>query len=280
MIGFASCETIVDLDLPEHKPVLVTNSIINADSAIVVRVSNSVSVLDNGSPAPVNNATVEIYKDGNYVGTLPFIGEDTYLDPAIVPVPGSTYTLKASAPNYNPVSASTTIPASVQISSISIRDSVQGSETYHGNSVAEVSLTFTDPPAAGNYYYLEMYVSDSLTGSYYPTYIYTASENSGTSVMGGLGVMISDELINGNTYTMKVFTDSYNVAGLYTSNPFAFMIFRLRSITKEYYLYEKTLELQQQTNGNPFSEPVQVYGNIDGGYGIFAGYSADTLMVR
>ena len=45
----------------------------------------------------------------------------------------------------------------------------------------------------------------------------------------------------------------------------------LHNISKSYYYYRTSLELYQNTSGNPFAQPVQVYSNIENGFGIFAG---------
>lgn len=47
----------------------------------------------------------------------------------------------------------------------------------------------------------------------------------------------------------------------------------LRTVTEEYYQYIYTRDLQASVEDNPFAQPVQIYDNIDGGLGIFAGYS-------
>lgn len=47
----------------------------------------------------------------------------------------------------------------------------------------------------------------------------------------------------------------------------------LRSVTEEYYEYGHTRDLQASIESNPFAQPVQVFDNIEGGLGIFAGYS-------
>ena len=46
----------------------------------------------------------------------------------------------------------------------------------------------------------------------------------------------------------------------------------LRTTTKEYYNYHYTRDLQASVENNPFAQPVQVFDNIEGGLGIFAGY--------
>lgn len=47
----------------------------------------------------------------------------------------------------------------------------------------------------------------------------------------------------------------------------------VRSISEDYYLYNKTLSIQETISDDPFAEPVQIYSNIENGHGIFAGYN-------
>lgn len=47
----------------------------------------------------------------------------------------------------------------------------------------------------------------------------------------------------------------------------------LRTTTEEYYDYFYTRDLQASVENNPFAQPVQVFDNIEGGLGIFAGFS-------
>ena len=44
-------------------------------------------------------------------------------------------------------------------------------------------------------------------------------------------------------------------------------------IDKPFYKYVVSNEAYQAAHNNPFAEPVQVYTNITGGFGIFSGYS-------
>ena len=45
----------------------------------------------------------------------------------------------------------------------------------------------------------------------------------------------------------------------------------LHNISKSYYYYRISLELYQNASGNPFAQPVQVFSNIENGFGVFAG---------
>ena len=43
------------------------------------------------------------------------------------------------------------------------------------------------------------------------------------------------------------------------------------NISKSYYYYRTSLELYVDAPRNPFAQPVQVFSNINNGFGIFAG---------
>jgi hypothetical protein len=60
-----------------------------------------------------------------------------------------------------------------------------------------------------------------------------------------------------------------------------FLLTELRSISKEYYDYQTSLNEYWNADGNPFAQPVQVFTNIENGFGIFAGFgkSSDTLRL-
>ncbi len=45
------------------------------------------------------------------------------------------------------------------------------------------------------------------------------------------------------------------------------------------YLYRRSIDDYENAQGDPFAEPVQVYSNIENGYGIFAGFSKSTYEI-
>ena len=60
--------------------------------------------------------------------------------------------------------------------------------------------------------------------------------------------------------------------------PYKFVII-LETLNEDYSRYENSRSLYNQRTGTPFSESVELYSNIKGGLGIFAGanVSRDTL---
>lgn len=54
----------------------------------------------------------------------------------------------------------------------------------------------------------------------------------------------------------------------------------LRTLSKEYFQYVASQELQAYSYDDPFAQPVVIYGNVRGGLGIFAGFSEDAREVE
>ncbi|MFT6867249.1 MAG: hypothetical protein ACJA08_002089 [Cyclobacteriaceae bacterium] len=53
--------------------------------------------------------------------------------------------------------------------------------------------------------------------------------------------------------------------------------FHIKKVSEEYYKYEQTSQLQFDIGGDPFSQPVPVFNNIENGFGIFAGYNGNSV---
>ena len=88
--------------------------------------------------------------------------------------------------------------------------------------------------------------------------------------------MLSDQGINGETYNLKLqhYTvsdaDTTDIAGIHG-------YLYLKSVTKDYYWYQRSINNYYNSEGNPFAEPVVIYTNITNGRGIFYGSSADSF---
>ena len=53
----------------------------------------------------------------------------------------------------------------------------------------------------------------------------------------------------------------------------------LSTVSEGQYRYTRSVDLQYENDGNPFAEPVQVYTNVENGFGIMAGSSASQVVV-
>ena len=170
---FASCDIVVDLDIPEHERVLVVNSILTTDSIINASISHSVGAFDASSISYVNNATVEVYEDGVLLGEMDEQASLSYdssgeLDSTYVynfnqnPVAGKIYSYEIVHPDYEAVRAETTVPAAVKLN---VNDVTLLSEQDYDKHY-RVRFSFNDAPE-DNFYRLRLRNPNTYSGFHY-----------------------------------------------------------------------------------------------------------------
>ena len=268
-----SCEKIIDINISDKDKKIVINSIISTDSLVKVNVSKSLNILDDQNAIFLNDAVVNLYEDGNFIEQLPLDSNGTYKSKNFYPLVNKKYKIEVSCNGLTSVSAENKIPQKVPIISI---DTVSVQTDI--NNAIEFTMKFTDPVNDTNYYFLEAktryneynYFTGELENSYMSNlYIYTVDNIVDVDVNQNGGIVFTDNLINGQTYSLKFNIDKYNFY-----NDTNKVYFYLNSVSKDFYLYIKSYSLNQENMDNPFAEPVQVYENIKNGYGIFAGFSS------
>lgn len=312
MAAVAACDSFfaaeVDAEPPDPAPRLVVHSMFTPDSiwaVIVTRTARPYEVSRGGRPVPyVDNATVEILEGGRVLDTLRFVsklchdrfdGDEcysfrTYKSPphyrsvsGLRPEPGVTYGLRVSAPGLPTITAEGAAPA--QPPAAEARVVEQWSEPDGGlrNFMAKISVALTDPPDESNYYFLTM--EDSGYGSslgrtagqeFYtsdPILVESARSSYDVELDGDriFYTYFDDALLNGRahtfTLTVNVGWSSGSRTVIHSRGPY------MASVSHALYLYQSTYSLHREVQRNPFAEPVEVYSNVEGGYGIFAGYT-------
>jgi hypothetical protein len=269
-------------DFPLYPPKLVVNSYLHADSTLSIHLSKSLSVLDNAELKNVDDASIDLYEDNSYLATLNTSdGDGNYLYNHILK-PGSEYSIEAKSTKLGTAKANTMVPKKVTIKEyeISTFDNDDWGKEY------KFSITFDDLPELGDYYMLGIAVikvdsfiagTDTIVEEYHSSNVYLSSSSNPASdeIVGGT-IFFKDEFFNGKTYTIDVnaaYVDDYAyklklIAELYT-------------LSEANYKYRKSLAKFYDSSGNPFAEPVQVFNNIEGGYGIFGGQNVhrDTITI-
>jgi len=278
-----SCETTIDFNGKDTNPILVVNSIISPDSAIKVHVSESRFFLEDDSKfVNLNNATVKLLINNVEYEQLKPVQNGYYLG-TYVPKPGDKLKIIAYSSKYEEVSATTEIiPAnpvlSVDTSTVILEKTALLSYNYNQttpdtigftiNNQFKINVNFNDPANVQNFYKItlkmKVWLSDGTTqiGKYY--------FNSDDVVFGST----SESGIN--FYSYLYFNNTPSKSGnlfeplTITKNE---LIVELQSISKSYYLYLKTRDASN-TFVDFFSEPIQIFSNIQGGIGIFGSYNS------
>lgn len=280
---FFSCEKNIDFELKDAAALLVVDAQIENGEAPTVSLSKSLDYFGVISPqilagSFVHNAEVTMSNGilthtlkeytiplGNgfsvfYYGidsanlATAFVGEFNRQYNLTIKVDGQVYTAK------------TTIPALDKIfDSLWIKPPPPNVDTSKRILMARA----IDPPGLGNYVR------------------YFTRKNS-ERFLPGFNSVFNDEVIDGTTYSGQVDQGVDRNNPLPTGDDRFFsrgdtISFKLSNIDRATYTFWNTWEFNQQSIGNPFSQPGKVLGNIsNGALGAFCGYASQvgTVIAR
>ena len=282
---YISCEKVIPFEGDLNTPKLVVNSIFESDSTFKVHISSSRSVIDVSPFQNIEDAVVKIKDDnGAIIETLNHLDNGFYAG-QVFPEQNKTYQLEVIHPNYNNITSTDSLPIPITINSVDTSTIV---DPINDNRL-QIILNFDDPESSQNYYLIEtssvnekLVIENSDTLEYEldtilnQTMILTDEVfQDGSSPFREQG-LFNDLLFNGQNKNLEleIPNDEYwNFSDDSTEMSYKRLSLNLylHNISKSYYYYRTSLELYQNASGNPFAQPVQVYSNIDNGFGIFAG---------
>jgi hypothetical protein len=264
-------EQVVKVDIPEHEPRLALNAIFfSDDEALSVLVSNSVGILDTNSFQDFKTADVRLLKDGQLLGDFFYEqGNGYYINTLDVPIGNeeAVYQLEAAVESdgFPTASAVQTMPRLPELGAVTVEK--EGTIDDSGERVDEVVIEIVDAPGEEAYYAIQAYVAVDNSEPFQVS-LYSNNPISLQANRSNLGLILSDASFDGSTYTLNAY--SYGIypyeigEGLDVS-----LTIVLANLTRDTYLYVRSLSQYYDAQGNPFAEPVTVYSNIEDGYGIF-----------
>lgn len=209
-------------------------------------------------------------------------------------LPGKTYILEITY-NGKTIKASTTIPNKVQLNSSTLQREEKIGENGQPYFEDKIILNFDDPKSIANYYKYSI--------SYNQTVI--VDKQIGIDTITGLPINIKDTNILQFRYLDRKYVpdkvlegeDTYDFDG--QNHEFEFLISNrinlfnnpdyifyvktsLRNYNKSIYDYKKTSDSQSDEVGlsDPFTEPILIKSNVEGGLGIFSSFcDSDPIIV-
>ncbi len=295
----AGCESVIEIDPPAYDPLLVVTSHFAPDSvwSTLIHTSLGAAVAVNPRLQVVNDAVVKILHAGGVVDELVYDGRGRYVSGSdTYPEAGRSYRLSVEAPEWPSVSAVSAAPVPAPIIetdffSLGNVVSVPGFEEY------DFRLQFRIKDAPGkNFYRLAIYrygynsdvhqwpeyshpdstynIIPMQTGevSWFCGYDFADSTTPiepGSYCYEGI---VTDRLFDGQTYQ---FAATITLDQGRSRNE---ILLLLSTLSEDYFEYQRTL--QTQTSWDPtFSIPQNIYSNVDGALGVFAGYSNTTRFL-
>lgn len=288
VMAICSCQKVIEFDGDTKKSKLVINALFGTKDSIKVQVSKSLSVIDQARLKTLTDAQVALYDNsGNKLLDLPHTERGIYANANGVIKPGTEYEIRVSHPDYDDVSAKDAVPQYPTILELDTT-SVDGQDEW--NKRFRVSVKFKDP-SESNYYMLEI-LAKQRDWSQDPTdpdikyisqrlYLETRDPNiSGFDPTGstwGQRFLFKDDNFNGSEYTFVATTDHYIIADTTAAKE---IVLRLSTVSEAVYNYFDSFRKYQNTRDDPFANPVQVYSNVEKGFGIFGGAAEVDRTIR
>jgi len=276
-----SCVKELDGYLEAHEKHLVVNSMISPGGPLQVQLNESLPVNAQVQYPLITDAAVFMKPEGQPLQQL--YPDDSLYRYYQNPQYGSTYELIVVTSGADTLSATTTIPEPPKIT---------GTKLYYtnlyddyGDRITGAEITIKDSAETDDFYCF--YLVDF--------YNYYRLNDPAIIAEGILQyepdlIFFSDKLFNGQSYTLKLlYIGSSHVN--YDNIPRPERII-FRSISKTYYDFLSSWTLHRYNQNTIVSdeniqynleqlyfkgEPVELYSNISGGRGLFAGY-ADTVI--
>ena len=288
LVFFSACEKPVNIDLPYDGNKIVINSLIMRDSFIYARLTNSTPArgsngYNTGFPIPAG-AKIDLYENDVFKETLVrrnIYGKDYFVSVSKA-TEGKKYTLKASATGLDNAEGSDIIPHKPSFSGVEFRQISTGN-----NEKARIVINIDDPAGEKNYYRLRLYAADTNTSPAGPRFFIDKQDYQYFKV-DNLASSSDFDIFGDYEYSQLYFTDdkfdgrnvSLTVDISYFSPSQQYIAPELVHLSKDSYHYLQSRENQFNNEGNPFTEAVVVYNNINGGYGIVGGMADSIKVVR
>jgi hypothetical protein len=304
VLALTSCELVTTVDLPEQPRVAVVNSMFTSDTTWFISVSTTRDILSDFN---FWTGDVEVFLNDETGVQIPLthynpwdsgapivlgdVGAGSFFRGSTKPVPGMTYSLEVRASEIPTAYATARCPVMVGIIDLKIDSAnmIEGSgEASFNYRALPIEFTFDDPAGEEDYYYPRMFAfyeylsirNGDTTRGVTPSYIPLVKELPGSDLFGAQREVdaMNDKTFDGTRKTERLYIIDYN----YTHDgpePVA-VKFYLHHANQDYFKYTRSMELAQRARENPFAEPVQVYSNIDGGLGIFAGATTATWKLK
>ena len=267
---------------------VVVNSLFCPDSILKINISLSESI--ENEIQFVENAHIKLYKNDVFLQNVNY-DQNGWYNSLYHPIENAKYKIEVTVPGHDPVWAESSIPKKSSISKYTC-EFLEGYELEWGMKNSETIIEFQDEQNIENYYELAFFSDNngiskqsfSLNPPYYNVNDISIKSDSDLDFKPQQ-YYFSDVLFSNEIKQIKL---NYFGSGYYDDLINEFITFpvylSLLNVSPEYYNFRKswTKHVYNQNTDihidDPIillfkGDPIEMYTNVNGGYGIFAGYN-------
>ena len=268
ILGGMGCQTVINIDPPRYDPELVATSFFAPDSVWSAQIHRSLGITtrrDAGSEI-VDNATVVILSGPDIVDTLSHLGAGLYVSARGRTAEVQTrYTLRVTAPEASPLEGESMAPIPAPITAFSLERAQDASS----DAAYRLRFRITDPPG-DNYFRYDVCRWNSP---------FSALSYSASKIYCDHTGFLTDRLFEDRSHTVSatIYLNLIDVGSEEEQSEEEEILLILSTLSEEYYEHQRAV--RGQIGGDWFTEPAPLYSNMDGGLGIFAGYSSVRVRI-
>ena len=269
LLVLQSCEKVINLDIEESDKKIVVNSVVSDGEEITINLTKSKSIIDDNEIEYIDNAVIILTEDGNVISSHTYNGNGNYVFNKNAEI-GKTYKIKVNAENLKEVSAETNLLVPNNF---------------------EITDTFTTNYDGENYLAMIIRIENTVDNSYY--FIEAFNENGDNVYLDSYDIksekdiwgdylLFNNQIPGGGNIDFQFYISKYIYDYGDGGQSYGYIYLVLHRVSEAYYKYYLSSNMQKQLGGNPFSEPVQIYNNIENGFGLFGSesYSLDSIEIK
>jgi len=291
LIFTVSCQKVIEVEYPSVVPRLNVNCLFVPDKPFKVRIGKIRQLDDTASSYIVTDAVCIIQEKGGVQEQLLYTENGFYISEQLIPKPGKIYTLEVSHPDFETVTATDTMPRPVEPSQIyftlnTLYDALDQS-FFH-----DLNIRFQDLSNDKNYYELRIILEQFYDEDTTHTQLTLARTNDLSLLNTGLmdyepsSIPFNDNMFDGQNYFLSTYY-TLPFSGMSGDGQVSYnshnLIVHFNALSHQHFLYKRKMIMHLSNQESDIFEgvgdPIQMYSNIEKGYGIFAAYNPhiDTL---
>jgi hypothetical protein len=268
---------VIDIELPKTDPKVVVNSFFTENSRIKVHLSKSIGILEGTAP-DITDASIILSRNSVVIDTMYL--DSGYYYSHISAEKNKNYSLEIKVPDKETVFCEDIIPEKTILQEYVCTDSIL--IDGDGFIINELKLDFEDLPGP-SFYEVALEANDVIHNYKMGLWFMKNSDpiitSTGLLDYNPRTLIFKDDMFDGKHCSVKIY---------FATRPWSDYNLKIifRSVSEAYYKYKaKQFAYLYSLENDIFSgmgEPVNLYSNITGGYGIFAGYSSveKVIIVR
>lgn len=299
---FAGCEQPYAFDVEGGDREVVVHSIFSPGFPLAAELTYSRSIFDTQDFKKVLDA--EVVMEDMTAGTLHdlhYHDRGIYLSDSIMPIAGHYYRLSVRLPSGELITSSSYVPDDVQV----VINAVEPVEE-DGEKVLRIDFDIINQDDSNNYYVWDIVApEDNDTpddiNDQYNAWLSGGNVNANRNrYRQHWKVLYEDVDPTSNVVRSSIIaTDSVAIANasqgagsgnddplvadsLNSQSVVAPILLRVQAVSKPLYDYYHALESYNRNGGlnTSYATPVELYTNVEGGYGVFAGYNENILTIN